>query len=525
MKKLLILGILLLMISASGCKKFLETKPEDIVSPVNYFNTEKELDLAYMAVYDPFGNNSLYGGTFEVRGQNGDDSYSTLYTAAGPWNNGHTPADANQIRPVWQILYQVIERANIVLKNIGKVEMDEKKKSVYRAEVLFLRAYAYFMLADLYGGVPLKLEPTASVNDVNRPRISVKEVYEQVLKDMKEAEPLVQTATQLGFGGKISKTAIDGILARVCLTMAGEPLKDASKWQEAKDWAMKVVNSGEHRLNPDYRDVFIKLASDKYDVKEVLWEIEKIGTNANGNTEYGVLGSLNGISGLATAFGFSFAQVQMTRKYFNLFPANNADLRRDWNIAPYRYSTTADGLPFIFWGASEIWNRQEGKYRRIYDTFQPKNNDNTGINFPVLRYADVLLMIAEAENELNGPTTLAYAMINQVRARAYGKLIAGATNPNEADLSGLDKITFRQAIQDERARELTGEALRRHDLIRWGIYVSTMKEFAADVRATAPVAFQGAAIAGDNTSERNVLWPIPDTEIINNPSMTQNPGW
>lgn len=518
MKKIFLFSIFL-AITGSSCKKLLDKTPTDFLSPENYFNTEKDANLALIGVYDQLASNNFYGGTFVVRMMVSDESYTTL-NIAGSWNNDFT-ASEGAILNLWRVFYTGIERANTLLANLPKVQMDSIKKAPIRGEALFLRAYYHYMAADLFGAVPLKIAPTTSVNDIDWPRTPVQEVYAQVIKDMTEAEGLVLGASEIGHGGRVSRSTVQGTLARVCLTMAGEPLKDASRWEEAKKWALKVIESGEHRLNPDYTNIFINLAADKYDVKECIWEAEKFGTNAANNPEHGLIGSLNGISGGDIPFGYSFGQVNMTRKLFDLFA--DGDLRRDWNIAPFIY--TANGASKSFWSATQIYERKEGKYRREYEVVTPKMRDNTPINFPILRYADVLLMYAEAENELNGPAN-AYWAINQVRARAYGKLMPGATDPTAADLSGLDQTSFRQAIQDERARELTSEAIRRHDLIRWGIYVSAVKEVGTDIMNTAPANLKYGAASANNTSQRNVLFPIPAVEIsLNTAGMVQNPGW
>ena len=142
-----------------------------------------------------------------------------------------------------------------------------------------------------------------------------------------------------------------------------------------------------------------------------------------------------------------------------------------------------------------------------------------------MRYSDVLLMKAEAINATDGPTDVAYEAVNQVRRRAYGKPLD--TPDATCDLpSGLSKEEFQQAVEDERFREFCFEGIRKWDLIRWGIYVETMQDLAADVMATAPEdIYQYCARAGNNTTERNVLFPIPNTELTVNKLMTQNPGW
>jgi hypothetical protein len=152
-----------------------------------------------------------------------------------------------------------------------------------------------------------------------------------------------------------------------------------------------------------------------------------------------------------------------------------------------------------------------------------------------MRYADVLLMLAEAENYLNGPTALAYSCINQVRARAWGKLMPGAINLTEADVpAGLSKDAFLQELQNERLREFAGEGLRKFDLIRWGIFISSIKALGPDVLNPAngaPVTTTGgqpypAMLQLANTvSTRDLLWPMPASELQYNKLLVQNPGW
>jgi hypothetical protein len=143
----------------------------------------------------------------------------------------------------------------------------------------------------------------------------------------------------------------------------------------------------------------------------------------------------------------------------------------------------------------------------------------------MLRYSDVLLMFAEAENEINGPTQAAYNAVNMVRRRGFGKPVN--TPDTLADLpAGLGEFDFMNAIRKERFCEFAYEGLRKHDLLRWGNYVSTMQQLVTEYQATMPSTLSQAAIgqAGRITS-RSVLFPIPNSEIAVNPYTSQNPGW
>lgn len=608
MKKIYYL-IIFCILSFSSCKKFLLTQPSDFISPEAYYTTAGQLQTALNAVYSQLSANEIYGYnlTYWLTTTN-DETYQRKNTDPNVMYSYGT--NMLYVERFWAALYSGIERANLLLDNVDKPDMSEDERKLIKGQTLFLRAYFYFLLVSNFGDVPLILSPTGSVSNVNIPRTPLKEVYNQILKDMIEAEDLLQaqTVTALGFGGKVSKTAVQGILARVCLTMAGYPLRDVSKYEDALMWAQKVVNSGEHALNPDYMQIFINLAQDKYDVKECIWEAEEYGNATNGYPGGGqALGNLLGIRNLLDLnLGQSAAMLYPTKWLFDLYEINPSsaqtpykasfDTRRDWNCANYTYS----GNPAVASTITNSWSMCTGKFRRSYTLESPKDKNFTPINCPILRYADILLMIAEAENEINGPTELAINAINQVRRRAYGKLIkgdglkaitvtaagSGYTTAPEVKLAGgggsdakavaivsggkitsvlvsdpgtfytsaptisfsgagtgaaatavitsvtdadlpegkiADKNSFRSAIQDERARELFTEGLRKADLIRWGIFVPRLKSMIDYGNANAaPSIFYTAY---QNVDERHLLLPIPSREIGLNKALTQNPGW
>lgn len=654
--------VTLLIISVVSCKKTLDTKPTDSLVQTAYYDSESKLNEALAGVYQPLLSSGIYGDNmFDQLGAATDEGFyarSATTTGAMVYNFDYGNADINNF---WSQLYIGVERANILIQNINVASMDETKRQVILGEALFLRGYYYFLLVSNFGDVPLKTTPTPSVNDVNIPRTPVKQVYAQILADMTAAEGKVSSITTLGYGGHVSTTAVEGILARVCLTMAGAPLNDVSKYADALAWAKKVQASGLHSLNSSYKQIFINLIQDKYDIKESMWEIENKGTGADGMGNPNRLGNTNGIQYTANNNlpGYSYGFVSTTAKLFNLYPAG--DLRRDWAIAPYSYNANTTPVSNTYFTTAQVYNRNAGKFRREYELSPVLSKNITPINFPVLRYADVLLMLAEAENQINGPTATAYDAINQVRRRAFGlnpatpvtsisvvsnltlatsgntgyltsvpnipisftggggtgaagmatvsittgkvtsiaitnpgsgytsaptatigtpwaantaynigtQVINGnnvytvttagtstATGPTQTsgasvaattgavftyagvkatatvaiatttvDLAGLSKATFFQAVQDERARELCFESLRKNDLVRWGIWVSTMNALATDIKATAPAAFTYAALAGSNITARNLLFPIPASEISVNSAAKQNPGW
>jgi len=256
MKYFKYLFFIMVLASASSCKKFLDTKPSDFLAPETFYATDAQLISALAAVYDPLGWETMYGNNlFSNLTIATDESFwnrSAQTTGTQVYSFDYAHADVSGL---WAACYTGIERANILIANINKPEMDETKRQDILGQALFLRGYYYFLLASNFGGAPLKLVPQPSVSDaqyINVPRSSVNDVYTQVLKDLTDAEGKLNSIVSNNNAEAISKTAVQGILARVCLTMAGSPVNDASKYAEALSWAKKVQSSGMHSLNTTY---------------------------------------------------------------------------------------------------------------------------------------------------------------------------------------------------------------------------------------------------------------------------------
>ncbi|RPD41515.1 RagB/SusD family nutrient uptake outer membrane protein [Chitinophaga barathri] len=413
------------LITQGSCNKFLETVPSDFLAPETYYNTEKELTYALTGVYDVLGSPDLYGDNAFYHFDITDEGvYGHAGVTAGVQVYNFSSSDPI-VAATWKTLYNGIGRANLLLENIDRPVMDEAKRKVIKGETLFLRGYYYFLLAQMWGDVPLILNTTRSPDDTQRPRAPLSQVYNQVLADLKEAEILVPSIKTVGFGGRANKSAVRGILARVCLYMAGYPLNDRSKYTDARDWAKKVIDDAEaaHALNNSYSQVFIHLSADKYDIKENLFEVEFWGNRSDAYTESGRLGSRNGIRCMNVDTGYSLGRINATPRFYNRYQA--LDERRDWNIAPYIYGGANDAEK-QYWPENNTWQRSCGKYRRMYEVLLPKSTSFTPINYPILRYADVLLMFAEADNELSAmPSSEAVDAVNLVRRRAFGKNIHG----------------------------------------------------------------------------------------------------
>lgn len=520
----------------TSCEKFLEKNPYDIL-PFDYYETEEELTSAIIGVYDKLG--AVYGTNWLYRmGHEADEGfYSSAGSVIGP-HNFNFSASHLYVARVWQDLYEGIFRANFVLEYVdSNTQIPRLIRNRIRGEALFLRGYYYSVLVHMYGGVPLILEPTTDgAANMDIPRNTIEEVYVQVLEDLKAAENMVPSITEVGHGGRVSKSAVRGVLSRVCLYMAGYPLRDVSKYEEARDWAKKVIDDAEagHALNPDFSDIFIKYARDEYDIQESIWEVEFWGNRRDNYTETGYVGFANGPRSSNEATGNGFGGVKITPKLYRKYDSN--DLRRDWTIANFTYDAEGPSgaktpIPWADTDESRLYDRRVAKWRREYETLIPKANGQTPQNFPLLRFSDVLLMYAEADFYASGEGVdpLALEYVNLVRRRAFGKLLSGATNIQEYDLpASTDPATFERELRDERMRELAFEQMRKFDLIRWGVFMTEMREVVQMVDAAPPTLGSSAHVRDKYANalyDRHLIWPIPAVEIMMNNAMVQNPDW
>ncbi|MEX2232856.1 MAG: RagB/SusD family nutrient uptake outer membrane protein [Cyclobacteriaceae bacterium] len=418
---------LLFFCGASSCNDFLETEPTDFLAPSNYYETEEQLNFARGSVYDILGAGQLFGSWAQyLLAWEGDIGYmnrSTLTT--GPWNYNFSSADPYNAG-YWSNLFNGINRANVVLANVDKnPEVDQEFRDQIRGEVLFLRGYFYFQLVQYFGEVPVFTEPTSSVEEVDVPKATIREVYDQIISDMTAAEALVPDITTFGFGGQISKSAVRGLLARVNLHMAGEPLKDPNGYAEASKWAKMVIDAAVHALNPSYPEIFMNLAGDKYDIKESIWEAEFSGNRTDQYIETTNHGWINGPASLATsATGRADSYMSITARFYNSFEPG--DSRKWFSIAHFGYTNTNinGSKTLTATPTTELakYAMRPAKWRREYETLLPKSATTTPQNVPILRYTDVVLMYAEAQNEINnGPTAEVITLVNQVRERAWSK--------------------------------------------------------------------------------------------------------
>lgn len=482
MKKIAI--IIISIVFFSSCTE-LEVTPTSFVTKENFFKTQEDAVSSVTAVYaslniDPT-DQSLFGRNLYFLTDMGSDYAAAGASAINPNVRAISglsyDANTDRIRVAWRQIYNGINRANIAINNIPKVTGDEIVKTRLINEAKFIRALLYFHAVRLWGGVPLVLtEPKSiAIQDLKANRATVAEVYNQIILDLKDAESLPAVNDK----GRATAGAAKGLLAKVYLTR-----KD---WSNAILKAKEVINGVYgYDLFANFGDVFDKT---KKNGKEHIFSIQ---------FEPNQSGTSSGSTFNACFAGFVQTEpadiVSDVALFYNIYAAN--DTRRDVTFAKQLLNPNT-GLNYVF---------PKPLFRKYLDLANLSGGST--VNFPILRYADILLTLAEASNELNGPSAEAYEAINKVRRRAFGKDIN--TADAIVDLTGLSASQLREAIYEERKKEFVQEGQRWFDLVRWGRLVTEVKKVAAK-----------AAV-----SERNNLYPIPQSEIDINPEgLPQNPGY
>ena len=545
---------------------FFDVKPQVICSDT-FYNSEAEVKYGLAGVYGAIGKEQFYGNYFSLMYANVDDlSYFNRDISTNYLQYCRHNASTSQVYDIWTAIYQGVNNANAFMEAV--VETNYDKEGRYFNEARFLRAYYHFLLAQSFGDVPLRTKAVKTPDEVMSPATTQYEILTWAAAEMEACLALAaEEVTEQP--SRVTKTTIQGILARVYLFLAGESVTGGDKTAfltKARDFAYAVIESGKHDLNPDYSRVFINMIEDEYDTEyhESMWEAEFLGDRSSAeNWSNGRIGDLLGLQSGDSASSkysefkcnYAYGQYDGSLKLWDLYwqtdrtADENAlptitDKRQEWNLPPYNYAGNAqqppygetsgkavagiDKTPYVYNSVSTSNDptaaqaiRNCGKFRREvqYEGVKTSKLLYTTINYPILRYSDVLLMYAEASNELSGPTQEAYDCVAKVRTRA-----GIATLP----MGSYDKDSFRELVRNERGRELCFESLRRFDLIRWGIYVQEMNkytEWSADERWSKSAKAARAANMGGYIKPMHVLLPIPAIELGVNKELVQNELW
>ncbi|MDR0843996.1 MAG: RagB/SusD family nutrient uptake outer membrane protein [Tannerella sp.] len=501
MKKIII-SILSFGLLFTACSGFLETEPSDKYTQDNYWQTQERATAALNGIYASLLHSALYGGDNPLILEN---LTPNAYHYQGDDNNivaGRHNASTGLFNTGWNRAYEGIGRANNFLGSIDRVPMDEVVKKRYIAEAKFLRAVFYFPLWNLYGGAPLILEPTNDATQQNLPRNSADELLTQILKDLNEAaETGILPKSYSGADkGRVTIGAVLAFKARILLY--------AGRFAEAATAAKQVIDLGVYDLFPGYRELFYL---ENEGNQEVVFDLQYKYPEFCHSFDM-TLDEYNNVAPLPDLVNDYYATdglpISESPAYDPANPYNNRDPRLQSTVivkgSQFKGAVVKEGqYPRTGYG--------QKKYT-VYKDDEPKATIRAGdseLNYMFLRYADVLLMYAEAKNETSGPDAEIYLYLNKIRVRAG--------MPHFPDNLSQDEL--RKEIRHERRIELAGEGFYFYDIRRWRISHLVMNgEIHNDKGERIEV------IKFEN--HRVYLWPVPSIAIQENPKLQpQNEGF
>jgi starch-binding outer membrane protein, SusD/RagB family len=488
----------------------LEEDPQSFISPSQFYKTSNDAVAAVNSIYFHLNQNDIVGQPIYNSLFNTGMDFMTDDLSAGP---GSPNPDVRSLSALthsstlirakesWQQHYSGINKANVAIERVPGVTMDEKLKNRLLGEARFLRAFYYFDLVRQFGGVPLLLtdQTQLPIDQLQVPRNSVSEVYAQIITDLKESV-IAFKAGSTGELGRATEGAAKSLLAKVYLTNRD--------WANAVTTAEEVINgSYGYGLLLDYSQVFLPAYKNS---REHIFSVQfsSVANITNAVTSRDIA---TGIPGLKGSYGDQLTfYTKGSDKFFSIYKLYSAkDKRRNVSFVT-KYKSPTNGK---FYGNLHD-SKVPGDSIPYINKYWDPNYAATGkseANANILRFAEVLLIHSEAENELNGPTEKAYASLNKIRKRA-----------GLDDLTpGLTKDQFREAVYLDRRLELVGEYQRFFDLIR---------QTGSEVTGVGPEG-RGTliknlhAVGKTNAAARHYLFPIPQFEIERNRKLTQNPGW
>ena len=496
-----------------SCKNTLEEDPETFFSEASVFSTEAGVETAVNGLYATFSGPQYYGSSWTTFMLPVSGVFFSSQNANRDATGLNTTSSNPLLRNIWSKAYETINTANIIINNLENTTLELDNKEAALGNAYFIRGVTYFDLVRMFSGVPIRLEPVTD-ETIHAPKSSAQEVYNLLIADLEKAKTMLPERG-LNINGRPANLAANVYLAKVYMTLAGAG--DNTAWTKAQTEISPVI--GAYSLTPTYAELFMP---QNENTVESIFELQYDHTGGTRNSD-NIRNFTPSKSIYAAANVTTFGRIRPNKEIF------------DNHIATYpddpRIATTFlfDTYEKIDGGNQKIYpektNGNQG-FAIIRKWFDPTYNGvTTARNYFMLRYADVLLMSAEIENEINGPDN-AYQYVNEVLARARdidGDGISDSVEP--ADWSGMTQEDFRSSIMQERIFELLSEGQEWFDTRRRGY------QFLLDNVITphnSHSTFDSTTDFVYPTDEKNMLLPIPLSEISGNQLITnedQNPGY
>ena len=480
-----LIAIALLGFSFSSCSDFLEQNPQTDLSENDFYKTADDILSAVNGAYSSLQEGDIYGNWYvfgEIPSDNTRNQLSGSVTTQNEFDQFYIDTQNSMIANFWKAAYKVINRTNTILGRIDGIEINTELANRYKLECKFIRALMYFNLVRVYGDVPLVLKEISISESYDILREPKENVYNQIIADLKEAQGL-PVSYSTAEDGRATQGAAKALLADVYMTL--------HKYAEAETILAEIINSGRYgllentpgSLNIDgYKNVFSPV---NHNSKEGIFEIQFLkggyGEGSNYANNFAPENSGTNVVAVGGTGGNNIPEMDIYNAY------EEGDLRRDFSMSLGYYDNRKNNE----W----VESRYVCKFMDV-----PYQNNDASNNYPVIRYADVILMYAEALNQ-NGKTAEACKYLNMTRRRGFGYQ---TTETSPVDLQTTDKAQFALMVEQERRVELAFENHRWFDLIRTGRAVEVMKS------------------KGFSLNETNLICPIPQKQIDVNPKLTQN---
>ena len=480
-----LIAIALLGFSFSSCSDFLEQNPQTDLSENDFYKTADDILSAVNGAYSSLQEGDIYGNWYvfgEIPSDNTRNQLSGSVTTQNEFDQFYIDTQNSMIANFWKAAYKVINRTNTILGRIDGIEINTELANRYKLECKFIRALMYFNLVRVYGDVPLVLKEISISESYDILREPKENVYNQIIADLKEAQDL-PVSYSTAEDGRATQGAAKALLANVYMTL--------HKYAEAETILAEIINSGRYSLlentpgslNIDgYKNVFSPV---NHNSKEGIFEIQFLkggyGEGSNYANNFAPENSGTNVVAVGGTGGNNIPEMDIYNAY------EEGDLRRDFSMSLGYYDNRKNNE----W----VESRYVCKFMDV-----PYQNNDASNNYPVIRYADVILMYAEALNQ-NGKTAEACKYLNMTRRRGFGYQ---TTETSPVDLQTTDKAQFALMVEQERRVELAFENHRWFDLIRTGRAVEVMRS------------------KGFSLNETNLICPIPQTQIDVNPKLTQN---
>lgn len=480
-----LIAIALLGFSFSSCSDFLEQNPQTDLSENDFYKTADDILSAVNGAYSSLQEGDIYGNWYvfgEIPSDNTRNQLSGSVTTQNEFDQFYIDTQNSMIANFWKAAYKVINRTNTILGRIDGIEINTELANRYKLECKFIRALMYFNLVRVYGDVPLVLKEICISESYDILREPKENVYNQIIADLKEAQDL-PVSYSTAEDGRATQGAAKALLANVYMTL--------HKYAEAETILAEIINSGRYSLlentpgslNIDgYKNVFSPV---NHNSKEGIFEIQFLkggyGEGSNYANNFAPENSGTNVVAVGGTGGNNIPEMDIYNAY------EEGDLRRDFSMSLGYYDNRKNNE----W----VESRYVCKFMDV-----PYQNNDASNNYPVIRYADVILMYAEALNQ-NGKTAEACKYLNMTRRRGFGYQ---TTETSPVDLQTTDKAQFALMVEQERRVELAFENHRWFDLIRTGRAVEVMRS------------------KGFSLNETNLICPIPQKQIDVNPKLTQN---